>query len=124
MPTLNQLAKNVKRLKKKRNQKTPALGMNNPQRQGICVKIFTQTPRKPNSALRKVAKVRLTNKRVIIGYIPGQGHNLREYSVVLVRGGGVKDLPGVKYHLMRGLRDFDPVRGRTSARSKYGVKKK
>ncbi|MGX7576412.1 30S ribosomal protein S12 [Candidatus Vidania fulgoroideorum] len=110
------------RKKKKKNIKCPAL-MKNPQKRGICLKVYTTTPKKPNSALRKVAKVRLSNKQDVICYIPGEGHNLQEHSVVLVRGGRVKDLPGVKYHIVRGILDSLGVEGRKNSRSKYGVKK-
>lgn len=96
---------------------------NNPQKRGVCLKVYTRTPKKPNSAIRKVARVRLTNGFDLIAYIPGQGHNLQEHSVVLVRGGRVKDLPGVKYHLVRGAYDLQPVIARKTSRSKYGVKK-
>jgi len=102
--------------------KSPAL-QKSPQKKGVCLKVYTKTPKKPNSAIRKIARVRLTNGFDIIAYIPGQGHNLQEHSVVLVRGGRVKDLPGVKYHLIRGLYDLQPVPGRKTSRSKYGVKK-
>lgn len=118
-----QLVRAKKRQKKKRNMKTPALGWANPQRKAVCIKIVIQTPRKPNSAKRKVAKIRIDKKKIVSAYVPGMGHNLREYSVVLMRGGGVKDLPGIKYHLMRGLYDFAPWSERKTARSKYGVKK-
>ena len=96
----------------------------NPQKKGTCIKVFTRTPKKPNSALRKVAKLKLTNKKRVEAYIPGEKHNLQEYSVVLMRGGRVKDLPGVKYHLIRGKYDLVGVRNRKTSRSKYGVKKK
>ena len=121
MPTLNQLYKH-KRKKKKKINKTPAL-TKCPQKKGICVKIFTRTPKKPNSAIRKLVKLRLTNRRRIIAYIPGEGHNLQEYSIVLIRGGRVKDLPGVKYHLIRGKLDFPGLKKRRTSRSKYGTKK-
>jgi small subunit ribosomal protein S12 len=110
------------RTRKKKWNKVPALEKN-PQKKGVCMKIFTKTPRKPNSALRKVAKVRLTNGRRVEAYIPGMGHNLQEYSVVLMRGGRVKDLPGVKYHLIRGKFDFAGLHQRKTGRSKYGGKK-
>ena len=103
--------------------KTPAL-QKSPQRQGICVRVFTRTPKKPNSALRKVARVRLTSFAGITAYIPGEGHNLQEHSVVLVRGGRVKDLPGVKYHVIRGVLDTQGVVERRQGRSKYGTKKR
>jgi len=121
MPTLNQLYK-FKRNKKKKLNKTPAL-IKTPQKKGICVKIFTRTPKKPNSAIRKLVKLRLTNRLRVIAYIPGEGHNLQEYSTVLMRGGRVKDLPGVKYHLVRGKLDFFGLRSRKTSRSKYGAKK-
>lgn len=99
----------------------PALEKN-PQKKGVCVKIFLQTPKKPNSALRKVARVRLTNRKRVVAYIPGEGHNLQEFSTVLMRGGRVKDLPGVKYHLIRGKYDFAGIKARKQGRSKYGTK--
>jgi small subunit ribosomal protein S12 len=120
MPTLNQLCKN-NRKKKKNLEKTPALEKC-PQKKGVCLKIFTKTPKKPNSALRKVARVRLSNKKRVTAYIPGEGHSLQEYSTVLMRGGRVKDLPGVKYHLVRGKFDFLGLKNRKKARSKYGTK--
>jgi small subunit ribosomal protein S12 len=107
---------------KKRRQSTPALE-NCPQRKGVCLRVFTKTPRKPNSALRKVAKIRLTNNRQITGYIPGEGHNLQEHSVVLVRGGRVKDLAGIKYHIIRGTFDLQSIKSRKQGRSKYGTRK-
>ena len=107
--------------KKKRN-KVPALE-NSPQKKGVCTKIFLRTPKKPNSALRKLARLRLTNGRKVVAYIPGEGHNLQEYSTVLLRGGRVKDLPGVKYHLIRGKLDFLGLKSRKTSRSKYGAKK-
>lgn len=119
MPTINQIVVNRKRKKKK--NKTPSL-KGCPQKRGICVKIYNRTPKKPNSALRKVAKIRLATKKRIEAYIPGEGHNLQEFSVVLMRGGRVKDLPGVKYHLIRGKYDLKGVKNRKQARSKYGVK--
>lgn len=103
-------------------KKSPALD-NNPQKKGVCLLVYTRTPKKPNSALRKVARVRLSNGFDIIAYIPGEGHNLQEHSVVLVRGGRVKDLPGVKYHLIRGVYDLQSVSLRKTSRSKYGAKK-
>jgi small subunit ribosomal protein S12 len=124
MPTLNQIArKKVERIRKKKINKTPAL-RGCPQKKGVCLKVFIRTPKKPNSAQRKVAKIRLSNKKVITGYIPGIGHNLQQYSSVLVRGGRVKDLPGVKYHLIRGKYDFQGLLKRKQARSKYGTRKK
>ena len=121
MPTINQLCKKIRR-PKKRSEKSPALERS-PQVKGVCLKVFTQTPKKPNSALRKVARVRLSNKRKVTAYIPGEGHTLQEYSTVLMRGGRVKDLPGVKYHLVRGKFDFLGLKNRRQARSKYGTKK-
>lgn len=121
MPTINQLCKLIRKNKIKKN-KTPALNKN-PQKKGICVKIFTRTPKKPNSAIRKVAQVRLTNDKKITAYIPGEGHTLQQYSTVIVRGGRVKDLPGVKYQLLRGKLDFLGVKNRKTSRSKYGAKK-
>ncbi|MGX7586122.1 30S ribosomal protein S12 [Candidatus Vidania fulgoroideorum] len=109
------------RNKKRKISRCPALNKN-PQKRGICLKVYTTTPKKPNSALRKVAKIRLSNGQEIISYIPGEGHNLQEHSVVLVRGGRVKDLPGVKYHIIRGTLDLLGVEKRKSSRSKYGVK--
>jgi small subunit ribosomal protein S12 len=121
MPTINQLVrKGRKRVKKKTN--TPAL-KGSPQKRGVCTRVYTSTPKKPNSALRKVAKVRLTNGAEVTAYIPGIGHNLQEHSVVLVRGGRVKDLPGVRYHIVRGILDTLGVEDRKHGRSKYGVKK-
>jgi len=121
MPTINQLGKKI-RGGKQRISTRPAL-QRCPQKKGIVVKVFTRTPKKPNSAIRKVCRIRLSNKLRVVSYIPGQGHNLQEYSTVLIRGGRVKDLPGVKYHLIRGVYDFQPLKDRKSARSKYGVKK-
>lgn len=121
MPTYNQLCKN-KRVKKKKRKKTPALE-GAPQKKGICTKLVLRTPRKPNSALRKLAKLRLTNKKRIYAYIPGEGsHNLQEYSNVIIRGGRVKDLPGIKYQLIRGKLDFSGIAKRKTSRSKYGTK--
>lgn len=120
MPTINQLIRGCRK-KKIFKSKTPAL-RKSPQLKGICLKVYTTTPKKPNSALRKVAKVKLSNGNVIISYIPGEGHSLQEHSNVLVRGGRVKDLPGVRYHLIRGALDFSGVKDRKSSRSKYGVK--
>ena len=122
MATVNQLLKNSKRKKKKKLIKTPAL-KNNPQLKGVCVKVFTRTPKKPNSALRKVSKVKLSNSIKVESYIPGEGHNLQEYSVVLIRGGRVPDLPGVKYKNIRGKYDFHGVKNRKQSRSCYGTKK-
>ena len=121
MPTINQLVrKGRKRVSKKTS--TPAL-MSNPQKRGVCTRVYTTTPKKPNSALRKVARVRLTNGMEVAAYIPGEGHNLQEHSIVLVRGGRVKDLPGVRYHVVRGQRDAQGVEKRRVSRSKYGVKR-
>jgi len=120
MPTINQLCKFKRKFKNKIN-KTPALDKC-PQKKGICVKVFSRTPKKPNSAIRKVAKVRLSNNLKVTAYIPGENHNLQEYSTVLLRGGRVKDLPGVKYHLVRGKLDFTGVKNRKTSRSKYGKK--
>jgi len=121
MPTINQLVrKGRKRLKKKTN--TPAL-RGAPQKRGVCTRVYTSTPKKPNSALRKVARVRLTTGIEVTAYIPGIGHNLQEHSVVLVRGGRVKDLPGVRYHIVRGTLDTLGVDDRKQGRSKYGAKK-
>jgi small subunit ribosomal protein S12 len=121
MPTLNQLVrKGRKRIKKK--AKTPAL-QRCPQRRGVCLQVRTLTPKKPNSALRKVARVRLTNGMVVTAYIPGVGHNLQEHSIVLIRGGRVKDLPGVRYHIVRGILDTAGVEGRKQGRSRYGAKR-
>lgn len=123
MPTKNQLLrKTTSRKKKIYRKKKPAL-QQCPQRKGVCFRVYTRTPKKPNSALRKVAKIRLTNSQEIIAYIPGEGHNLQEHSVVLVRGGRVKDLPGVKYKVVRGTLDLQGVMTRKQARSKYGAKK-
>ena len=121
MPTINQL---VRRPRKKvvKKSKSPAL-QGCPQKRGVCIRVYTMTPKKPNSALRKIAKVRLTNGIEVIAYIPGEGHNLQEHSIVLVRGGRVKDLPGVKYHIIRGALDTAGVEGRKKARSKYGTKR-
>ncbi|MCP4345814.1 MAG: 30S ribosomal protein S12 [Desulfobacterales bacterium] len=121
MPTINQLVrKGRKRIKKKTN--TPALKAS-PQKRGVCTRVYTSTPKKPNSALRKVARVRLTTGIEVTAYIPGIGHNLQEHSVVLVRGGRVKDLPGVRYHIVRGTLDTLGVEDRKQGRSKYGAKK-
>jgi len=121
MPTINQLIrKGRKKVKKKKS--APALE-GSPQKRGVCTRVYTATPKKPNSALRKVARVRLTNGKEVTCYIPGEGHNLQEHSVVLVRGGRVKDLPGVRYHIVRGTLDTAGVEDRKQARSKYGVKR-
>ncbi len=121
MPTINQLVRKPRVSKIKRN-KVPALE-SCPQKRGVCVRVYTTTPKKPNSALRKVARIRLTNGFEVIGYIPGEGHNLQEHSVVMIRGGRVKDLPGVRYHVIRGTRDTQGVKDRKQGRSKYGAKK-
>ena len=123
MPTKNQLLKKKSLRKKKQSRKkTPAL-MTSPQKKGVCFRVYTRTPKKPNSALRKVAKIRLTNSMEIIASIPGEGHNIQEHSVVLIRGGRVKDLPGVKYKIVRGILDLQGVALRKQSRSKYGAKK-
>jgi len=121
MPTIQQLVRRGRERKQTRS-KSPDL-MSAPQRRGVCLRVFTATPKKPNSALRKVARVRLTNGREVNAYIPGEGHNLQEHSVVLVRGGRVKDLPGVRYHIIRGTLDAVGVEGRRQGRSKYGAKR-
>ena len=134
MPTINQLVRKPRK-KPKHAKKTPALGRgfnvlknrsvfyNSPFKRGVCVQVRTVTPKKPNSALRKVARVRLTNGMEVTAYIPGEGHNLQEHSVVLIRGGRVKDLPGVRYHIVRGVLDTAGVEGRRNQRSAYGTKK-
>lgn len=134
MPTIRQLLKQG-RTKSARKDKTPALGIyfNNiqnrpvnspsPFKRGVCIKVFTTTPKKPNSALRKVARIRLTNGQEVTAYIPGEGHNLQEHSVVMIRGGRVKDLPGVRYHIVRGILDTTGVNDRKQQRSKYGTKR-
>jgi small subunit ribosomal protein S12 len=122
LPTLNQL---VRKGRKVVLQKTSAPALKgNPQKRGVCTRVYTSTPKKPNSALRKVARVRLTGGIEVTSYIPGEGHNLQEHSIVLVRGGRVKDLPGVRYHIIRGTLDASGVEGRNQSRSKYGTKKK
>jgi len=121
VPTISQLVRKGRREIISKT-KSPAL-QSSPQRRGVCVRVFTQTPKKPNSALRKVARVRLTNKIEVTTYIPGVGHNLQEHSLVLIRGGRVKDLPGVRYHVVRGTLDAASVEGRKSSRSKYGTKR-
>jgi small subunit ribosomal protein S12 len=121
MPTISQLVRNG-RLRTAKKASTPALA-GSPQRRGVCVRVYTSTPKKPNSALRKVARVRLTSGYEVTSYIPGIGHNLQEHSVVLVRGGRVKDLPGVRYHIVRGTLDAVGVQDRKQGRSKYGAKK-
>jgi len=122
MPTINQLVR-FGRTKGKRKTKSPALN-SCPARRGVCTRVFTTTPKKPNSALRKVARVKLTTGKEVSAYIPGEGHNLQEHSVVLVRGGRVKDLPGVRYHIVRGALDCAGVEGRMQSRSRYGAKRK
>ncbi|MBX9767640.1 MAG: 30S ribosomal protein S12 [Bdellovibrionales bacterium] len=121
MPTINQLIKQEREVQSSRT-KSPALS-NCPQKRGVCTRVYTTTPKKPNSALRKVAKVKLSNGYEVISYIPGVGHNLQEHSLVLIRGGRVKDLPGVRYHIVRGVLDTHGVTGRSTSRSKYGSKK-
>jgi len=121
MPTPQQLVTQARPVKARRIR-TPAL-QGAPQKKGVCLRVYTKSPKKPNSAVRKVAKVKLTNQQEIIAYIPGEGHGLQEHSVVLVRGGRTQDLPGVKYKLIRGVFDFQGVKGRTRGRSKYGTKK-
>jgi small subunit ribosomal protein S12 len=121
MPTINQLVNQGREVPAKRN-KVPAMQAC-PQKRGVCTRVYTTTPKKPNSALRKVARVRLTNGFEVTSYIPGEGHNLQEHSVVLIRGGRVKDLPGVRYHTIRGTLDTQGVNGRKQGRSKYGVKR-
>ena len=121
MPTINQLIRHG-RVAQLDRSKTPAMA-SCPQKRGVCTRVYTQTPKKPNSALRKVAKVRLTNGFEVISYIGGEGHNLQEHSVVLIRGGRVKDLPGVRYHIVRGSLDTQGVKDRKQGRSKYGAKK-
>lgn len=136
MPTVNQLVRKNRKSKKKKSKspalqkvfntvtkRTRELPKGNPFKRGVCTKVTTTTPRKPNSALRKIARVRLTNGTEVTAYIPGEGHNLQEHSIVLVRGGRVKDLAGVKYHVVRGSLDTEGVDGRMNARSKYGSKK-
>ena len=128
MPTINQLIRKGRKLKKQKGN-TPALN-SCPQKRGVCTRVYTSTPKKPNSALRKVARVRLTNQMEVTAYIPGEGHNLQEHSIVLVRGGRVRDLPGVRYHIIRGALDASGVEGdkagrpRNRSRSKYGVKRR
>jgi small subunit ribosomal protein S12 len=120
MPTINQLVREGRERARRKN-KAPAL-TECPQRRGVCIRVYTTTPKKPNSALRKVARVRLTNGYEVTSYIPGEGHNLQEHSVVLIRGGRVKDLPGVRYHIVRGTLDTTGVEKRKQSRSKYGAK--
>ncbi len=121
MPTVNQL---VRKGRKKKIKKTssPAL-MNSPQKRGVCTRVYTSTPKKPNSALRKVARVRLSNGIEVTAYIPGEGHNLQEHSIVMIRGGRIKDIPGVRYHIIRGTLDTSGVADRRQSRSKYGAKR-
>jgi small subunit ribosomal protein S12 len=121
MPTINQLVKKGRK-KVKKKTKSPALE-GSPQKRGVCLRVYTTTPKKPNSALRKVARVRLSNGKVVSAYIPGEGHALQEHSIVLVRGGRVKDLPGVRYHIVRGVYDSTGVEDRKKSRSCYGTKK-
>ena len=121
MPTIAQLLRKSRKHKKRRS-KSPAL-RSCPQKRGVCIQVKTMTPKKPNSALRKIARVRLTNSEGVTAYIPGEGHNLQEHSIVLVRGGRVKDLPGVRYHIVRGTLDTQGVQNRKKSRSKYGAKK-
>ncbi|MAH78872.1 MAG: 30S ribosomal protein S12 [Rickettsiales bacterium TMED254] len=121
MPTINQLIRSPRAKQLKRN-KVPALEAS-PQKRGVCTRVYTTTPKKPNSALRKVARVKLTNGFEVTSYIPGEGHNIQEHSVVLIRGGRVKDLPGVRYHVLRGILDTEGVKDRKQRRSKYGTKK-
>ncbi|MDX1904033.1 MAG: 30S ribosomal protein S12 [Thermonemataceae bacterium] len=121
MPTIQQLVRKGREVKKAKS-KSPALD-SCPQKRGVCTKVYTTTPKKPNSALRKVAKVRLSNQQEVIAYIPGEGHNLQEHSIVLIRGGRVKDLPGVRYHIVRGALDTAGVANRRQRRSKYGAKR-
>ena len=121
MPTINQLVRKGRKAQKKRN-KVPALSAC-PQKRGVCTRVYTTTPKKPNSALRKVARVKLSNGFEVTSYIPGEGHNLQEHSVVMIRGGRVKDLPGVRYHVLRGILDTEGVKNRKQRRSKYGAKR-
>ena len=121
MPTINQLIRKG-RLRAKKKNASPAL-KGNPQKRGVCTRVYTTTPKKPNSALRKVARVRLTNGMEVAAYIPGEGHNLQEHSIVLIEGGRVKDLPGVRYHVVRGTLDTAGVADRKTSRSRYGAKK-
>jgi len=121
LPTINQL---IRHGRKNLRTKTSAPALKScPQKRGVCTRVYTSTPKKPNSALRKVARVRLTNSIEVTAYIPGEGHNLQEHSIVLIRGGRVKDLPGVRYHVIRGTLDASGVQGRTQSRSKYGTKR-
>jgi len=121
LPTINQLVRSGRKQVEKKN-KAPALG-GSPQKRGVCTRVYTTTPKKPNSALRKVARVRLSNGIEVTAYIPGEGHNLQEHSIVMIRGGRVKDLPGVRYHIIRGTLDTSGVNDRKQSRSKYGTKR-
>ena len=121
MPTINQLVRKG-RTPQKAKSKVPAMEQN-PQKRGVCTRVYTTTPKKPNSALRKIARVRLSNGKEVTVYIPGEGHNLQEHSIVLIRGGRVRDLPGVRYHVLRGVLDASGVDGRQQSRSKYGAKR-
>lgn len=121
MPTIQQLVRKGRKRQFEKS-KSPALGAS-PQKRGVCTRVYTTTPKKPNSAMRKVARVKITNGNEVNAYIPGEGHNLQEHSIVLIRGGRVKDLPGVRYHIVRGALDTSGVEGRTQRRSKYGAKK-
>jgi len=121
VPTINQLVRKGRKAQKTK-AKTPAMQAC-PQKRGVCTRVYTATPKKPNSAMRKIARVRLTNGFEVTAYIPGEGHNLQEHSIVLIRGGRVKDLPGVRYHIIRGVLDTSGVDGRKNSRSKYGVKR-
>ena len=121
MPTINQLVRHGREVEKIKS-KSPAM-QNSPQRRGVCTRVYTTTPKKPNSALRKVARVKLTSQVEVTAYIPGEGHNLQEHSVVLIRGGRVRDLPGVRYHVLRGVLDTQGVKDRKQSRSKYGAKR-
>lgn len=121
MPTINQLVKRSRKSPRDKS-KTPALG-DCPQKQGVCTRVYTTTPKKPNSALRKVSRLKLTNGHEVIAYIPGEGHNLQEHSTVLIRGGRVRDLPGVRYHVIRGVLDTQGVKDRRKSRSLYGTKR-
>jgi small subunit ribosomal protein S12 len=121
MPTINQLVRHGREVEKTKS-KSPAME-NSPQRRGVCTRVYTTTPKKPNSAMRKVARVKLTSQIEVTAYIPGEGHNLQEHSIVMIRGGRVKDLPGVRYHIIRGTLDTQGVQNRKQARSKYGAKK-
>ena len=122
MPTINQLVRNGRKRVVRKGTASALTG--SPQRRGVCTRVYTTTPKKPNSALRKVARVRLTNGFEVTAYIPGEGHNLQEHSIVLIRGGRVKDLPGVRYHIVRGVYDTSGVQDRNQGRSKYGTKRK